>query len=294
MKSSKQELSQRWSKAKWELFSDSPFGILDNGLKDFRSVCTTTPMGQLNRKFVNKGFERLDLAGANLTSTIFDQCIFNACCFDSAVFREASFHACNFTGCSFTRSDFRASYFGLKKCIFDGCTFDKLKTSHASFDHIVFRNCILDGKDWSRIVFHAVGFWNCSLVGLFDDCIFSAGYYFQSDMDKAIKPLETGMHQVDLTAADFKLCGLRCEWEVEDVKLPPDGKFAFSQARRIRSLLGQGNLPSDELKLLSDFDEVFVVDKPDDHPILVSRRDLYDLGPAAAADFVYDLICRPN
>jgi hypothetical protein len=294
MKSSKQALSQRWSTAKWELFSDSPFGVLENGLKDFRGVCTTTPMGQLNRKYANSGVERLDLAGANLTSTIFDQCVFNACRFDSAVFREASFHACSFTGCSFIRSDFRASYFGLKKCIFDSCTFDKLKTSRASFGHIVFRNCVLDGKDWSGIAFGAVGFWNCSLVGLFNDCVFSAGYHFQSDMDTAIKPLETGMHQVDLSAADFKLCGLRGKWEVENVKLPSDDKFAFSRPRRIRSLLGQGNLASDELKLLSDFDQIFILDKPDDYPMLVSRQDLHDLGPAMAANSVYDLICRPN
>jgi len=228
------KLSERWSAVADADLLGTPFGTIDTGRADFRSV----PLSRL-RQLSGATFRDCDFTAADFSELRLYQCQFINCVFDRADFTNLGEHACRFDRCSFVRTDWRVGAIGFRdhgqpKSQYVGCTFEKVRLARTIFQDARFENTHFIGP-LKGVDFNACGFWSCCFTGLLDDVMFRGNYLYDSARERNPPVTETGLHDTSFADCELSFIGLRDGCVLENVEMPRSGEaFICDQTRLMR------------------------------------------------------------
>jgi len=290
------KLWERWSAVGDADLLGTPFGTIDTGRADFRSV----PLSRL-RQLSGATFRDRDFTAADFSELQLCQCQFINCVFDRADFTNLGEYACRFDHCSFVQTDWRSGAIGFRdhgqpKSQYAGCTFEKVRLAKTNFRDARFENTHFIGP-LKGVDFNACGFWSCCFTGLLDDVMFRGNYLYDSARKRNPPVTETGLHDTSFADAELRWIGLTDGCVLENVEMPRSGEaFICDQAALMRereSLLGS-IADTTVRECLARYLEVRGYNAEGQPQLLVSVQDLLSSGPKLepAARAAYGLLQR--
>jgi uncharacterized protein YjbI with pentapeptide repeats len=220
-----QNLVTRWNTDRPVDLDSPPFGLTEEGYKDFRGL----PFSKLTALY-GKAFVKCDLGGADFSRTRIERkefvdCRFARVKFDLSVEQQSSFYGCVFSNCSF-----RKTTLGVGTSNYDDCRFVENLFSEPNIDNAVFRRTEFTNNDMRNFFFNATGFWSCAIQGKMESVEFLGSYQTAADVVRYGPPVYTGLHDVDLSNAVLRMVSFRSHCAFENVVLPRDGSSKFVDA----------------------------------------------------------------
>lgn len=219
--------------------SESPFGLTDDGLLDFRGLRVAEKV-QLRRVT----FAPADFGTASWKGAWLERCTFKNAQFDGVGFQNVAEHGNEFFECCFLRSSFRGAAIGYRGSRFVTCTFDHVDFSRAifvrpEFDGSAFYHCKLDGCD-----LNGSSFERCRFVGALRNVWFRGGFAYPNDVSEYGQPRENRMAEVSFESACLRDVTFSDGCNLASVKPPTDRHHALiaQWPEKIRNLqeLAQG------------------------------------------------------
>ncbi|WP_221795119.1 DUF2169 domain-containing protein [Oceanobacter mangrovi] len=115
-------------------------------------------------QFANETWQGLDLTGAFLEQTRFQNCRFEQVDFCKAILARASFEDCQFVGCNFNDANFGAVV--LVGSSFEDCSFGATILSYGKYQQVRFSHCQLHDNQSLELSMQTVSFDQCEVFGL--------------------------------------------------------------------------------------------------------------------------------
>ena len=206
-------------------FNVSPFGLTEDGRKDFRSIPfaqmlneNRLDIGQSNWN-VNCDFSRADFSSARLEGLSFENCYFQSCKFEDAYEGR-----CTFLRCRFERSSFTTAILGAHTSNFRECKFEQNRFGpRSTVLNAIFERCDFDNNLLSGLFFSASGFWNSRFTGVVHDATFLGEHLYPFQRQTYGPPVRSGLHGVDFSNAELQFVSARSNCALEDVVMPNNG-----------------------------------------------------------------------
>lgn len=215
----------RWLDCAHCTLNSSPFGLTEDGRKDFRSI----PFAQISKEnrldisqskwIVNCDFSRADFSSAYLEGLSFENCYFQSCKFEDFYERQCTFLRCRFERSSFTTATLGAHTSSYRECKFEQNRFGP----RSSVLNAIFENCDFNNNLLTGLFFSASGFWNCRFTGVIHDVVFLGEHLYPYQRQTYGPPVRSGLHGVDFSNAVLQFVEVRSNCAVEDVVMPNDG-----------------------------------------------------------------------
>ena len=197
--------------------SQSPFGLTEDGLHDFRGIKLQMPSDSVyyENHELPVSLHRADFSGStweNVSLTTADDaqpCIVFDCLFDESKHYNSlsSFSRICFENCSFHACTFKHFYFAgsLKNCRITGI---KKNNSKLEFGCDFISDCLFEGE-MRKLKFWGSPLDNCTFKGTLYDCSFE-GLNINSDKWKQgyVSPdeVDNRFNNLDCTEAEFIMC----------------------------------------------------------------------------------------
>ena len=198
--------------------SESPFGLTEGGLLDFRGL-RVAEKAQLRRVV----FGPADFGAASLKGAWLERCTFNNSKFDGTGFQKMAELGNEFINCCFLKSSFQEAALGYRGSRFVKCTFDSVGFSRTSFirpefDGCAFYHCKLDGCD-----LNGSSFDHCRFVGSLRNVWFRGGFAHPNDVVEYGQPRVNQMVEVSFESACLRDVTFSNGCDLSSVKPPTDG-----------------------------------------------------------------------
>lgn len=198
-----------------QYFSNSPFGLTENGLHDFRGLNVIFE----NQHNISQAFavKNVDFSGSEWKNIrLWADNNGNAPVFENAKFTDAQFYDCTMKEVQYLSCDFdntSLKYVQFSDCIFKDCQFHlkKSKVTKLTFYNAkLIENCQFLGE-LCHISFNASNFKNCQFLGTLYLCRFQGlGNKFLEYGKKNLycppEKVENRMENVNFSQAELKEC----------------------------------------------------------------------------------------
>jgi uncharacterized protein YjbI with pentapeptide repeats len=256
------------------IVSESPFGVLAEGLLDLRGL-RLTEKAELRRVT----FAPADFGAASWKGAWVERCTFNNAKFDGAGFQKMAELGNEFIDCSFLKSSFREAGLGYKGSRFVTCTFDCVDFSLASFIRpefggCAFYHCKLDGCD-----LNGSSFERCRFVGSLRNVWFRGGFAHPDDVSRYGQPRANQMAEVSFESACLRDVTFSNACDLSSVKPPTDGhhELIAKWPEKLRNLQDRAqNWPAAASKAATAFAATNLVHARTQDWFILNRDDLED------------------
>lgn len=211
-----------------QYFSNSPFGLTENGLHDFRGLNVIFEK-QIN---ISEAFmvKNADFSGSEWKNIrLWADENGNAPIFENAQFADAKFYDCTmkavqYLSCNFDNTSLK--YVQFSDCIFKDCQFHLKKSKVAKltfYNAKLIENCQFLGE-LCHISFYASNLKNCQFAGLLYLCRFEGIYenflkYAEKNLYCPPEEVENRMENVDFSQAELKECLFSAYCYLDKVKV---------------------------------------------------------------------------
>lgn len=265
--------------------SESPFGLTEAGLLDFRGLCLPE----------TAELRRVSFGPADFGSSSWGRIWLERSRFDRADFAGASFqmigdHGNEFLSCRFSRTSFREGVLGYRgsryvSCAFDGADFARALFVRPEFDDCEFRDCKLNGCD-----FNGASFERCRFLGEVRNVWFRGGFALPDDVSSFGVPRANCMTCVDFWGACLHETTFSNGCDLSSVKLPTDGSHGlFGQwSQRLRILTESARSWSAEARVAGiGFATIHLVHARTQDWYILNRMDLDEEYGCEVAELIW-------
>ncbi len=273
--------------------TESPFGLTEGGLLDFRGL-RVGEKAQLRRVV----FGPTDFGAALFKGVWLERCTFYNSKFDGTGFQKMSEHGNEFVDCSILKSSFREAALGYRGSRFLKCTFDCVDFSRAifarpEFDGCAFYHCKLDGCD-----LNGSSFDHCRFVGSLRNVWFRGGFAHPNDVVEYGQPRVNQMVEVSFESACLRDVTFSNGCDLSSVKPPTDGHHALiaQWPEKLRNLQDRSkNWPAAASKAANAFATSNLVHARTQAWYILNRDDLEGEFGSVVASLIWEsLATNPN
>ena len=264
---------------------ESPFGMTEDGLLDFRGLCLPET-AELRRV----SFGPADFSASSWARVWLERSRFDRADFAGASFQVIGDHGNEFLSCRFSRTSFRGGVLGYRGSRFVSCAFDRADFSRAlfvrpEFDDCEFRDCKLNGCD-----FNGASFERCRFMGELRDVWFRGGFALPADMSEYGVPRANRMTDVSFEGACLREATFSNGCDLSSVRIPKDGyhQLCAQWSQRLKILQEIARTWGPEARSAgSAFAAIHLVHARTQDWFILNRRDLDEEYGRDVADLIW-------
>ena len=225
-------LKQRWNGIDKLDFRSSPFGVTDEGRKDFRGLDLQRYRPR-HKTLKGRRFEKCDFSFSDGWPPL-DRSVFLDCLFRRAILDNWRDWRNRFENCLFSHTLLRCAGIGSWTSRYEDCTFEKCNFAKASFDNPIFRRVVFRNNKLAGAHFNVSGFWDCVFEGPVRNVWFRGRYPRVLEAESIFwRPKETGLHNVDFSKASLADITMSDECALENIILPEGGEAMLCDVRKL-------------------------------------------------------------
>ncbi|HRF82549.1 MAG TPA: pentapeptide repeat-containing protein, partial [Flavobacteriales bacterium] len=204
------------------VISESPFGMTEDGLLDFRGLQFGQRVELLRVEFKAADFSKAQFKDARIGLSTFTDSLWEKSDFRGLVESGSKYIRCRFTNCAIN-----GSFIGYKGTHFDTCFFKGCNFKRTSFIRPEFDDCIFDNNNFNGCDFFGSSFERCEFNGVLKDVRLRGGFPLPDFESKYGKSRPNKMLNVSFKNADLIEMTYSDRCDLSTVTVPIVGDYAL-------------------------------------------------------------------